>query len=82
MPKLVVRPTAFCSKCYDREEYRTEVQDEVASVREVTFSFPETKAYCKACGTLVYIPAVNDINVYERHKAYYNRLKEIRNGIC
>ena len=41
-------------------------------------SFLETRAKCKVCGTQVYVPAVNDKNWYERHKAYYNKLDELK----
>lgn len=78
MPRLELRPKVFCPKCYDKEEYTIESSEEVASVREVTFSYLQTRARCKQCGELVYVPAVNDANVYERHKAYFEAIKEIR----
>lgn len=71
-----IRPKVFCVQCYDSEEYELESSIEVASVREVTFPFLETRARCKNCGQLVYVPAINDKNVYERHKAYYKALEE------
>lgn len=78
MIRMEIRPKVFCCKCYEKTEYDIEVSEEVASVREVTFSYPKTRAKCKVCGTEVYVPAINDKNVYERHKAYYEALKEIR----
>ena len=78
MLRMELRPKVFCCKCYDKEEYNIETFEDVASVREVTFSYPKTRAKCKVCGTEVYVPAINDKNVYERHKAYYEKLKEIR----
>lgn len=78
---MELRPKVFCTKCYDKEEYTIESSEEVASVREVTFTYLQTRARCKKCGELVYVPAVNDANVYERHKEYYNKLGELRNGI-
>lgn len=78
MPRMELRPKVFCCKCYDKEEYNIEEFEEVASVREVTFTYLKTRAKCKACGTEVYVPAINDKNVYERHKAYYEKLKELK----
>ena len=47
-------------------------------LQEVSFKFLETRAICRICGERVYVPAVNDKNIYERHKAYYAKLDELR----
>lgn len=77
MLRMELRPKVFCCECYDKEEYNIEESEEVASVKEVAFTYFMSKARCKICGTEVYVPAVNDKNVYERHKAYYLKLKEL-----
>lgn len=75
-----IRPKVFCTKCYESVPYHVQTSIEEASHREVSFSYLETKAFCDICGEQVYVPAINDKNCYERHKAYYDRLEEITNG--
>jgi len=75
---MELRQKVFCTKCCERVPYRIESSMEETSVHEVSFKFLETRAKCKVCGTQVYVPAVNDKNWYERHKAYYNKLDELK----
>lgn len=74
---MELRPKVFCTICYQPVSYHLESGMREISVKEVSFSFLETRAICDQCGTRVYVPAINDKNVYERHKAYYNKLFEI-----
>ena len=75
---MELRPKVFCTKCCERVPYKIESSTEETSVHEVSFKFLETRAKCRICGTQVYVPAVNDKNWYERHKAYYNKLDELK----
>lgn len=77
---MEIRHETFCTNCYTKVPYHLAFSTEVASVREVTFSYEKTTALCDICGKEVYVPAVNDRNVYERHKAYYKELGELKNG--
>lgn len=51
------------------------VDDEIRGIR---FQYVENTAYCKRCGTKVYIPDVNDWNEINR-KESYERGKEEKN---
>lgn len=82
---MQLQPKTFCASCYARVEYRLTTATVELSVRDVIFSYQEVQAFCKDCGAAVYVPAVNDKNVYERHKAYYEALtklceEKIQNG--
>ena len=83
---MQLRPKTFCPKCYESVPYYLRQSEKKISVREVSFSYLEIEAVCKECHNPVYVPAINDKNVYERHKAYYEALsnicmEEIQNGI-
>lgn len=75
---MTLRPEVYCAKCGVKVPYKLESSMEETSVQEVSFKFLETRALCRICGERVYVPAVNDKNVYERHKAYYAKLDELR----
>lgn len=83
---MQLRPKTFCAGCYESVPYRLESVTKEISVKEISFSYLEIQARCTECNSLVYVPAINDKNVYERHKAYYDALskicmEEIQNGI-
>ena len=76
-------PKEFCGKCYSRQPFYIREEQRTASVRGVGFSYPELYAVCKNCGDRIYSAVLNDKNIYERQKAYYNRIdqiKEAQNG--
>ena len=77
---MQLRPKAFCPSCYDKVQYKVASSETTISVHEVSFSYQELIARCVYCGAAVYVPAINDRNEYERHKAYYEELKQI--GEC
>lgn len=78
---MIIREKAFCPKCYETKPWHLESSYETVTVHEVTFSYLETKAICNTCGSQVYVPAVNDKNWYERHKAYYNLLESLNTEV-
>ena len=75
---MELRAKAFCTNCYEAMPYTINTSREETTVHEVSFSYLETQARCKKCNNLVYVPAVNDKNYYERHKAYYSKLNELK----
>ena len=75
---MTLRPEVYCVRCGIKVSYKLESSMEETSVHEVSFKFLETRACCRICGEQVYVPAVNDKNVYERHKAYYAKLDELK----
>lgn len=80
--RLEIRPKTFCSECYEKVTYHIKEVPREVSVREISFKFVETQAICDECGSVVYVPAINDKNSYERHKAYYAKLEEIKKGLA
>ena len=75
---MTLRPEVYCVRCGVKVPYKLESSMEETSVHEVSFKFLETRARCRICGEQVYVPAVSDKNVYERHKAYYAKLDELK----
>lgn len=75
---MTLRPEVYCVRCGVKVPYKIESSMKETSVHEVFFKFLETRALCRICGEQVYVPAVNDKNVYERHKAYYAKLDELK----
>jgi hypothetical protein len=63
-------PQALCTVCLDKHPYRTEQSQQTSTVRNVTFSYLERRAYCTVCGNEIYVPEVNDANVESRERAY------------
>lgn len=74
---MELRPKAFCVTCNQKVDYRLESSMRDVTVRDVSFSFLETRAKCKICNTPVYVPQINDMNVRERHNNYYKKLYEM-----
>ena len=80
---MTIWPTAFCSKCYAHKTYSVKEVMQKTKIRGISFVYPELRAYCDECGELIYSPPVADKNVYERHKAYYNKLEQMKgDSIC
>lgn len=73
---MALRDKVYCITCGAMRPYRIESSIEEVTVREVSFSYKELKTICKKCGNKVYVPAVNDNNWYERHRAYFNKIHE------
>lgn len=71
-------PKAFCTECYEKTTYELKEETTKVKVRGVSFSYPRLRCYCTECGCEVYSPEINDKNVYERHKAYYSKLDQMK----
>ncbi len=71
---MTIRPKAYCIFCNEKQNYILGSEMRDLDVRGVSFSYLETTAHCQECGSLIYVPVVNDNNVTARHKAYYNAL--------
>ena len=74
---MQIHPKAYCVHCGEMRKYRIKTEEVEVTVRDVTFTYPEHQAICKRCGNQVYVPAINDNNFYERHKAYHDKTKEL-----
>ena len=74
---MEVRPKVYCVNCGSFQNYLLESSIEEVDVKNVTFKYLEMRAMCSKCDKQVYVPAINDRNYYEWHKAYYEKLHEI-----
>lgn len=75
---MYLRPKAFCTNCYEKVPYYIDFGKDHVTIRDVAFSYYKTRAICEVCNREVYVPAINDKNWYERHKAYYLKLDELK----
>lgn len=74
---MEIRPKVYCTTCGENRTYKIESSDEEAVFNGVSFIFNEVRARCRKCNQLVRVPALEDRNWYERHKAYYNQLNSV-----
>lgn len=77
---MLIQEKAYCTHCNSKEEYQIRTNTRSLEVNEVIFDYSELEAHCKKCQNLVYVPAVNDRNVYARKKAYYDKLFKLAEG--
>ena len=61
---------SFCLRCGSERSYRVHSSRSEATVRGISFSFVENRAYCSECGEEVYVPAINDANAQAREDAF------------
>ncbi len=62
--------TAYCFNCDAPQSFETMSSRETATVRGITFSYVEKRAFCSVCREEVYVPEINDENVQAREDAY------------
>lgn len=62
--------TGFCIKCGESREYRIKSCAKKGTFRGAEFVFVAPSAYCSVCGTEMYIPHINDMNVDAAERAY------------
>ena len=61
---------AYCIDCDEKKAYSIKTRRVDMEVRGVAFSYVEHVAYCIECGKEVYVPEINDLNVYAREEAF------------
>lgn len=75
---LKVKPkkieTAFCEHCGKRVKFRLDWEGCVWQTNKGIVSAKELYAYCPHCYRPIHVPAVNDINVSRREKAYTEKV--------
>ena len=78
MPKVKPKKIThgFCEYCGKDVEFRLDWEGCVAPTRKGIISYKELYAYCPHCYRPIYVPAVNDINIYRREKAYAEKVIE------
>ena len=62
--------TTFCEKCDKDVKFKIDWQGVASTTPKGIITYKELYAYCPHCQDLLYVPAINDINVYRREKAY------------
>lgn len=77
---IEIRPKVYCEKCNEKVSFKLEGSLNTITHKDVTFTYLETRARCVNCNELVYVPEINDKNCRERHKAYYNKLFELKDS--
>ena len=60
----------FCISCAADRAYYVRSSREEITVRGISFSYVEKRAYCVECGDEVYVPVLIDENVQAREDAY------------
>ena len=73
---MFVRPKGYCHHCGNQQPYKLKFIESETSFSGVPFTYEEAQAICKKCNTRINVPALDDRNWYEKHKAYYNKLHE------
>lgn len=66
----------FCEHCGKRVKFRLDWEGCVLTTNKGIITYKELYAYCPHCDNQVYIPAVHDVNVYRREKAYAEKVPE------
>ena len=62
--------TTFCIDCSEYRSYTVRTHPETITVRDVSFTYMEERAFCNSCGKQVYVPEVNDHNVDARIREF------------
>lgn len=75
---MSIIPKEFCPLCYSKQPFDIREETREISIRGISFSYPELYAVCKGCGNRIYSAVLNDKNVYERQKAYYAQIDEMK----
>lgn len=66
----------FCNFCGKPVKFLLDWDGVASSTRKGVITYKELYAYCPHCDGPVYVPAVNDVNVYRRNKAYAAKVPE------
>jgi hypothetical protein len=66
----------FCVDCGTSVKFRLDWEGVASLTRKGVIHYKELFAYCPHCDNRVYVPAVNDVNVYRRNKAYEEKIPE------
>ena len=66
----------FCVVCDKSVKFRLDWDAVASPTRKGVIHYKELFAYCPHCDNRVYVPAVNDVNVYRRNKAYAEKVPE------
>lgn len=68
--------TTFCDKCGKKVKFKVDWEGVAQVTQKGVITYRELYAICKECSNEVYVPAINDINVYRREKAFAQKKKD------
>ena len=74
-PRKITR-SAFCEHCGKKVEFFLNWVGCAGPTDKGIITYRELEARCPHCYREIYAPAVNDINVYRRDKAYAEKVSE------
>ena len=74
-PRKVTR-TAFCEHCGKKVQFYLDWMGCAWPTDKGIVTYRELEAHCPHCYREIYVPAVNDVNVYRRNKAYAEKVPE------
>ena len=75
---MEIPSTVFCHECHERKPYRVMYSPKQLTIKGITFSYVEASAFCKTCGSKIYVPFVADANADARDKKYFRALEKLR----
>ena len=67
--------TAFCIEFGTHNTFVVKSAREETNVHGIAFNYLEHTAYCSVCGSELYVPIINDMNVQARENAYAEKNK-------
>lgn len=60
----------YCDQCEDVVEFEQETKLEQKTIKGKELSYLGKEAYCKECGSLVFVPELHDHNLRQINDAY------------
>lgn len=74
-PRKVTR-TAFCEYCGKKVQFYLDWMGCAWPTDKGIITYRELEAHCPHCDREIYVPAVNDVNISRRNKAYAEKVPE------
>lgn len=74
-PRKITR-SAFCEHCGKKVQFYLDWMGCAWPTDKGVVTYRELEAHCPHCYREIYVPAVNDVNVYRRNKAYAKKVPE------
>lgn len=74
-PRKITR-SAFCEHCGKKVQFYLDWMGCAWPTDKGIVTYRELEAHCPHCYREIYVPAVNDVNVYRRNKAYAKKVPE------
>lgn len=63
----------FCPTCGKYVKFKTDWEGVAQMTSKGVITYKELYAFCPECEEEVYVPAINDVNVYRRDKAFEHK---------